>query len=360
MIPAVFLGLMVPQLALCLAVLRERPGPWRALVVHGVLLGCGGVLVGLLGLFGNLLFLPMQLAAWLIFALWPTLLLGSAWMLRHGWPRLSGSWAALGVGLLLIAGWSMGVEPRWLEVTTHRITSPKLDEPLRLVLVADLQAEGWGRHERRSLERARAAQPDLVLFAGDYLQPDDFETFEALRPEVQQAFSTLCDSAPLGCVAVRGDVDPDEWTSLFATARAEVVQRSRVLARGPIVVSALDPAASRSEAPPVTPQEAFHVVLGHAPDFALAGVPADLLLAGHIHGGQVRIPGWGPVLTLSRIPRGWSSGLSLLPDGARLIVSRGLGLERGAAPRLRLFCRPELVVIELAPRQAIASHEEQP
>jgi predicted MPP superfamily phosphohydrolase len=349
-IPTIFLGLMGPQLALCLAVLHKRPGPGRALVVHGVLLFCGTVLVAILGLFGNLLFLPMQLAAWLLFALWPTLLLGSAWMLWGGWPRLARGLGALGATLLVIAGWSMGIEPRWLEVTTHHIDSPQLHEPLRLVLVADLQAEGWGRYERRSLERARALEPDLVLFAGDYLQPDDIEAFEALRPQVQQAFSELCGEARLGCVAVRGDVDPDEWTSLFADTRVEVVERSRALDLGPLVVTALAPEDSRSDHPPVTQRGAFHVVLGHAPDFALAEVPADLLLAGHIHGGQVRVPGWGPVLTLSRIPRAWASGLTALPSGAQLIVSRGLGLERGAAPRLRMFCRPELVVIELAPR----------
>jgi predicted MPP superfamily phosphohydrolase len=357
MIPAIFLALMLPQLALCLAVLHKRPGLGRALLVHGVLLGCGGTLTSLLGLFGNLLFLPMQLLAWMLFALWPTLLLGSAWMLRAAWPRLAVVQAALGLLLVVTGGWSMGVEPRWLEISRHEIRSPRITEPLRVALVADLQADGWGRYERRILADTQAEEPDLVLFAGDYLQPDDMEAFEALRPLLRDALVDLCQGAKLGCVAVRGDVDPDEWPSLFEGAAAAVATSSRTMDLGPVLVSALDLADSRSEHPPVPPRDAFHIVLGHAPDFAVAAPPADLLLAGHIHGGQVRLPGYGPLLTLSRVPRSWATGRTELPGGGTLVVSRGLGLERGDAPRLRLLCRPELVIIDLSPSATRAGTE---
>jgi len=93
----------------------------------------------------------------------------------------------------------------------------------------------------------------------------------------------------------------------------------------------------------------FHVVLGHSPNFALGRIEADLLVAGHTHGGQVRVPLVGPLVTLSKVPRRWAAGLTDLPGGGRLLVSRGVGMEGGSAPRLRLFCRPELVVIDLAP-----------
>ena len=87
--------------------------------------------------------------------------------------------------------------------------------------------------------------------------------------------------------------------------------------------------------------------------------PADLLLAGHVHGGQVRLPFWGPVLTLTSVPRSWAVGRTDFDGGATaggawdggrtLIVSRGIGMERGEAPRLRFLCRPELVVVDLVP-----------
>ncbi len=348
-IPAVYLALLLPQLALCLAALRNKPTLLRAVVVNAVLLGCGGALTGIIFSLGGLLFLSMQLAAWLLFLLWPTLLLGGAWLLRTAHPRSAKATGLLGGLLVLTAAWSMGVEPRWLETTTHRIPAPGLEQPLTVVLVADVQTERWGRFERRAFERATAAQPDLVLFAGDYLQPSGMPEWEALLPELQAAVRQLCGSASLGCVAVRGDVDPDEWPWIFEGSGAHAETESRALALGPVSVTALAPGDTRLAQPPVQHQPGYHIVLGHAPDFATTGVPADLLLAGHIHGGQVRIPGYGPLLTLSRVPRAWATGLNELPDGAKLIVSRGLGLERGAAPRLRLFCRPELVVIELVP-----------
>ncbi len=93
----------------------------------------------------------------------------------------------------------------------------------------------------------------------------------------------------------------------------------------------------------------LHVVLGHSPDYALGRIEADLLVAGHTHGGQVQLPLVGPLVTLSEVPRRWAAGLTELPGGARLLVSRGIGMEGGAAPRLRFLCRPELAVIELTP-----------
>jgi uncharacterized protein len=91
-------------------------------------------------------------------------------------------------------------------------------------------------------------------------------------------------------------------------------------------------------------------VLGHSPSYAFGSVPADLALAGHTHGGQVRLPWVGPLTTFSVIPRRFSAGLADRPHGGKLLVARGIGMERGAAPRLRFLCRPELAVIDLVPQ----------
>jgi predicted MPP superfamily phosphohydrolase len=90
-------------------------------------------------------------------------------------------------------------------------------------------------------------------------------------------------------------------------------------------------------------------VLGHSPNFSLGQVSADLLIAGHTHGGQVQIPFIGPMLTLSQVPRSWASGVVTIAPGKVLVVSRGVGMERGNAPRIRFRCRPELVILDLVP-----------
>jgi len=65
------------------------------------------------------------------------------------------------------------IEPYRLQVTTVRITSPKVSRRFRIVVVADLQADAIGNYEIDVLARVKAADPDLVLFAGDYIQEAD-------------------------------------------------------------------------------------------------------------------------------------------------------------------------------------------
>jgi hypothetical protein len=78
---------------------------------------------------------------------------------------------------------------------------------------------------------------------------------------------------------------------------------------------------------------------------ALARPAVDAIVAGHTHGGQVQIPGFGPLITLTEVPRSWAAGLTELPWGGWLFVSRGVGMERAAAPRLRFWCPPEVALL---------------
>lgn len=96
---------------------------------------------------------------------------------------------------------------------------------------------------------------------------------------------------------------------------------------------------------------AFALCVVHDPapylDAARAGF--DLIVAGHTHGGQVRLPLFGAVVTNSRLPRQLARGPSLV-DGALLFVNPGLGTGRYAP--FRFLCPPEASVLELLPRAA--------
>ncbi len=151
--------------------------------------------------------------------------------------------------------------------------------------------------------------------------------------------------------AVEGNIDRSGWTNAFeslgvTTAR---VTRSFELAELRLTCLAMHESRGRVRHLSHNRPDRFHIVLGHVPNFALGPIDADLLLAGHTHGGQVRLPLIGPLMTLSELPRSWAAGKTELPGGATLIVSRGVGMERAGAPRLRFLCRPELVVIDLIP-----------
>ncbi len=347
-------------LALALVLLRRGRGVGvlRASVgTAGTLLAVGGLsALALAGGLGGGAYLPafevLGLFAWAPFVHLPLALLALGVLARRRHPVGALLAAGAGAALAGVSVWSFGVEPRWLEVTHHAFGSARIERPLRIVLLADVQTDRVGAYERRVLERAARLEPDLVLFAGDYVQisSDDPASSEAELLALREAVLAAGFAPRLGAFAVRGDVDAAGWQRAFDGTGVRALDGSETLDLGELRLTALSLADSRRLAHTPEPGDRFHVVLGHAPDFALGEVPADLLLAGHCHGGQVRLPFLGPPLTLSRIPRHMTSGAHRLPSGATLIVSRGIGLERAGAPPLRFNCRPELVVIDLLPR----------
>ena len=74
-----------------------------------------------------------------------------------------------------------------------------------------------------------------------------------------------------------------------------------------------------------------------------------LYLTGHTHGGQVRLPVYGALVTLAVHGKRFECGRYELPEGMTAYVSRGLGLEGGHATRVRFMCSPEVVLLEFAP-----------
>ena len=155
----------------------------------------------------------------------------------------------------------------------------------------------------------------------------------------------------LGAFAVRGNVDGQDWARLFEGLAVKTVEETESFDVGPLRLTCLSCKDSFSRDVELSPAPAgqYHLVLGHAPEYALSPVRADLCLAGHTHGGQVRLPWLGAITTLSHVPRRLASGLNERPGGGPMFVSRGVGMEREEAPRLRFLCRPELAVIDLVP-----------
>jgi predicted MPP superfamily phosphohydrolase len=296
-------------------------------------------------------FLIMQLIAWILFVHAPACLLGGAFLLRKTARKtailsLLAGLAAVGVGIDAFL-----IEPEHLEVTHLEIRSPKLDRPIRLVVVADIQTDHIGDYERRVLERLRAEKPDVVLFAGDYIHaaPDKYtEKSKSLNALIKE----IGVEPAKGAYAVEGNVDYGKpWPIVFQNLPVTPLRATSTFPVGPIDLTCLsmrDSFTPDLELPGRNPDR-YHVVLGHGPDYALGQIDADLLLSGHTHGGQVQLPILGPITTGCRVPRDWASGLTELASGAKLYVSRGVGMERGSAPRIRFLCRPELVVIDLVP-----------
>jgi hypothetical protein len=218
-----------------------------------------------------------------------------------------------------------------------------------VAVLADVQTDQVQKYEEHVFALVSAEKPDLILFAGDYLHTSSRAEYDVLKPKFNALMLHSQLEAPLGMYAVGGNIDRADWPDLFAGLPVVPIEATSSKDLGPLILTGLSLSDSSLTTLSVDARKKFHIVLGHIPNFSLGQVEADLLLAGHVHGGQVQIPLFGPVLTLSRVPRSWAAGTTEIEPGKYLIVSRGIGMERGQAPRMRFLCRPELLIIDLVP-----------
>ena len=295
----------------------------------------------------------LRLVAFALFIGGPLLWFVSAWLLRNTRRWVAWSYAAVATLLVGLGADAFLVEPGRLQLSRITVTNPKVRQPICVALVADIQFDHFGSHERRALDSVKAAAPDIVAFAGDYVQEANQDIYDSEGRAFGDYIRKIGLQAPLGMFAVRGNVEADRWRTIFLGLPVQVAEKSSTAqsADGSIAISllSLDDSFNSRMTIAEDPSNRFHIVLGHAPDYALGEVHADLLLAGHTHGGQVQVPLWGPLITYSAVPRRWAAGVTQLPAERTLIVSRGIGMERGAAPRLRFLCPPEVIVIDLLP-----------
>ena len=285
---------------------------------------------------------------------------------RLGPPTRAALFAERGAVALAVVGlgcfaYGYFVEPYWPEVTRVRVESAKLRgaaRPLRLVHISDLHCDPEPRLEERLPDLIAAERPDLIVYTGDSLNsPEGLPVLRRLLPRLAAVAPTF---------VVRGNWDTGFWgrTELFGgTGVVELKKEAaRVDAAGARVWVAGAPFASLPEPPAGTrggietavrdvPGGAFTVFLYHTPDAVLEAAETgrvDLYCAGHTHGGQVALPVYGALITLSKFGKRFESGLHRV-GATWLYVTRGVGMEGGPAPRVRFFARPEVTVIELAP-----------
>jgi len=338
---------LVDVAAVVWMVRRPVPKRWRSGIGAAVLVGVVGMFFAPSGVFGK-----MQLLAWGMFVHVPLLLLvagAGAWGKHRRAGMVMGAVAVVLIGVGVEA---VFVEPHWLEVTHVEIRSDKVARPVKIALLADIQTDSVGDYERAVLERVVREKPDLVLFVGDYVQEYDVPRHLQLLAELRKLISEVHLAAPGGMYAVQGNIDWSCWKDAFTDTGVRPMSRTQRVEACGLRLTGLSRGDSQNAGLKLAAEgEEFHVVFGHHPDFALGEVQADLLLAGHTHGGQVRLPWVGPLVKASRVPRAWAAGVTRLEGGRTLIVSRGIGMERGQAPRLRFLCRPELVFITISPRE---------
>jgi predicted MPP superfamily phosphohydrolase len=292
--------------------------------------------------------------------------------------RIAGALAGVGVAGLATAGYSLFVEPqlftlRRLEVAVLRSGSL----PIRLLHLSDLHVTADDDRKVAWVSGLTELKPDLVVCTGDMLSsvqsvptavaafgdllavPGAFvfgnnDFYAPVRKSPTRYFQRrkpIQRGAKLPWRDLRAALSERGWLDL-TNRRGELSVRGQQVAFGGVD----DAHTMRDEyeriAGPAEPDAVVRIGVTHSPeprlldDFASDGY--DLILAGHTHGGQVRFPVVGAVVTNCGLDRSRARGLSKWGDSTLLHVSAGLG----ANPYLpaRFLCRPEATLLTLVPR----------
>jgi predicted MPP superfamily phosphohydrolase len=261
---------------------------------------------------------------------------------------------ALAVGGVACMAYGYFIEPYWLSVTRVRIASAKLppgSRPIRLVHISDLHSDPEARLEEQLPGAIAAERPDLIVFTGDSLNSP------AGLPVLRGCLTRLAQVAPT--FVVKGNWDAWFWRdqNLFAGTgvrelKSEAVKFEAGAASLWIAGVPVGGEHNLDQTLDALPPEAFKVFLYHYPDLIeeVAAKKLDLYCAGHTHGGQVALPLYGALVTLSKFGKRYEAGLYRVGETS-LYVNRGIGMEGGPAPRVRFWARPEITVIEIAPAQ---------
>jgi len=240
------------------------------------------------------------------------------------------------------------VEPDKLVLRRLELTSPKLPPgvSLRIAHATDLHAQIERRdHLARAAEAIVDLEPDIVFLTGDFLC-----NYGRGAPTALLDFLLRLPDVPV--VAVPGNyggrIPADPLLEQIGIEILHSERRLRTVNDVKLEIYGASPTRQIDRVPGPEHSERLSIFLEHFP--ALLPVAAragwDLYLAGHTHGGQVRLPGYGAVVTLDRAGKRFEYGGYRLGETVGM-VSAGLGMECRGAPQVRFFCPPEIVLIEI-------------
>lgn len=250
-----------------------------------------------------------------------------------------------------------------LKIVQYTITSEKIKKPMRIALVTDLHSCKYGAGQKTLIDAVDREKPDMILLGGDIFDdeiPDD---------NTKIFLSAIAKKYP--CYYVTGN---HEYWSMRANEMLDWLRAHGIEDIGgktiqtnvngnEICLSGLnDPDEARytgegdgmkaelGRAMNERDDTAFTMLLTHRPSFVNLYKDAgfDLVLAGHAHGGQWRIPGIlnGVFAPDEGFSPKYAGGFYHFDNGGEMIVSRGLARESTRVPRI--FNRPELVIINLS------------
>lgn len=239
------------------------------------------------------------------------------------------------------------IEPFWIQVT-HETIQGGVTSPLKIAELSDIHTRGIGPREKKMFAIVEAEKPDLIVVTGDTIGNKNGDYSDA-----RKVYESL--HAPLGVWVVRGNWENQfparGGRSIYQEAGVHLLVNQNALVRPDVALIGLDDPYSGWARPDAAmegvPKGAYTIALFHSPKYldVMAG-RVNLVLAGHTHGGQIRIPFVRPLWLprgCGRYIEGWYE-----EEGTKMYVTRGLGT---SILPIRFLCRPELTFITIEPER---------
>ena len=250
---------------------------------------------------------------------------------------------------LIFLFWAFKIEPNLLVIKHYHVKDKQLSG-LRIVFASDFHI---GKKDLKRLKRIVRAikkqQADLIFLGGDYLNGHTEQSTMSPK-QIAKELSQL--NAPYGIFGVLGNHD---WyingaktkKSLQEAGITVLENQNKIInfRNKQITIAGVADKTTRTvnlkNTLDKTPEP--RILLTHTPDiFPDIKDSVNLVLAGHTHGGQVKIPFWGALIVPLEHGRRYAEGF-IEENGKKMIVSKGLGTSR--LP-IRFNCKPEILVIE--------------
>lgn len=272
---------------------------------------------------------------------------------------------------VLLSGAAVAATVPYLKTRTYRLTDPRLTREVRLLQISDLHDSRFGKGQARLLRAIERFHPDIICLTGDifddrtdnrnsalllralatkyplYFVEGNHELYCAHRDE-NLALLRACGATILDGTQAQWEKDGQILT--ICGVSDPVSEDGNASARQKIRCAPPEQTFAQRLASTARPTGHYRILLSHRPERweQYQTLPFDLILSGHAHGGQWRIPG---ILNGTYAPhQGWfprhAGGLYRLAGGRIHIVSRGLSKQLKIP---RIFNPPELCAILLTP-----------
>lgn len=266
-------------------------------------------------------------------------------------------WLPFPINLILqITGSSLVIYGFFIEPSTVKLTKIKLSDDLKphikLIHISDIHLERRGVREEIILKTIQQNNPDLILFTGDFLNLSFIQNQEAIN-QVFELFNQMAALAPVFYVTGSPAVDViDTIEKIETKTNAVRLNNSNyIFKKDNFAINLIGITCTQKPHQDINflnsliDSQRKNILLYHTPDLIYEinnGDKIALMLSGHTHGGQIRIPWFGPLFTGSLYGRKLQSGMYQLSETI-LYISRGIGLEGLGAPRVRFLCPPEII-----------------